>query len=128
MMKTKCLFCLILTVLISYNCNQPVIGEFSPDHVKGNEAINRITNAGIAMDTIYYASTKTAGSTLTLIGLLNSVLLPMLSKLDENKYYTKKSVDDCISKIYTLGLIKDAWMTVGFNCKIREVPLWGLSL
>lgn len=133
-MKNLLLF-LILTISlgISFNCNQPVIGGLSSKNITGKDAIKKLVDAATQIDTIYIrtvAGSSTSASTISsatlLASLLNGLLVPIAAGIEEDKYYLKDGVDKCVTNIYALGLILENFVTVGLNCDIKPAPVLGL--
>lgn len=134
MKNSKVIILLISLCGILLNCNQPVIGGLSSKNITGKEALEKLVQAGTQIDIIYLRSTTSSSSSpsttssfntfaiSSLATLLNGALIPIAAGLEDDKYYLKDGVDQCVTQIYALGLILDNFITVGLSCDIKPTP------
>ncbi|TGL41457.1 TIGR04452 family lipoprotein [Leptospira perdikensis] len=107
---------------LGVGCSQPTLARLSSDNILGADAKAKLLEASRRIDGVKFAplGAGSAGAEAS-SSLLNGVLIPVLAKIDPDKYYKRDTVDACEKNIYLLGLALPNYASVELSCEIVEV-------
>ncbi|WCL50898.1 TIGR04452 family lipoprotein [Leptospira sp. GIMC2001] len=118
---------LILLVGFAVNCNLPGFGDLNSNGIYGEDAREEILEAGANADLIYLSASGalsgTGGGTVFFFQLISGELLNATINIDDSKYYTVESVEDCKTQLYLFSLTLDNFLTAALTCDLQEVGL-----
>ncbi|HMV80276.1 MAG TPA: TIGR04452 family lipoprotein [Leptospiraceae bacterium] len=130
-MRIKSLYLICLLTLSSVsNCEK--FGLLGQGGVPGSTAKTEIEAAANTSATLVYttlcsssslSSSKSQCLSLASIGvIIEKILVPITAKISSSKHYTRSSVDDCKSKVMTIGFLISGPGLSGITCNLKETP------
>lgn len=125
MKKISLILILVVSMFATNNCEQ--FGFLGQSGIKGSEAKKRILDAANYSTILTVAlfgrglSSSTLGQVVILSIVIDGVVVPSLAGVSDSKNYKVETVDDCVSKIKSVGLILGNWIGA-ITCDLKTSP------
>lgn len=125
-MKKKNLLAILMIVLTIFTANCEQFGVLGQSGISGKDAKKKILDAANMNTFIAGALLGSAGlnvgSAVVFTILIDSVLVPSLAGVSDSKKYKVESVDDCVNKIKTTGLLILGNRIAAITCDLETSP------
>lgn len=126
-MKKKILMAIFMVAILSTTTNCEQFGLFGQSGIKGSEAKKRILDAANYTTFLSAAlisgrvSSGVLGQAVILTIVIDGIVVPSLAGVSDSKNYKVESVDDCVSKIKSTGIILGNWIGA-ITCDLKTSP------